>query len=183
MRTKRKIKKKAIATLVIIGVFVLSQGVFLIKAQTSSQWKYARRALQCTSPNYDLRYCIDLDASCRRDYTNSSWKPMPCINTATLFYNPKRRAGNCNRFKDNPSNWGFREVSAKEAVPGDLILWVRKKDGARHAAVYTCNSLIGPLCANSNYPKGAFYHFTPVNIVKWLGLGGFREMKYYRYEN
>lgn len=164
-------------------VLALVQGGLVIKAFQSPQWEYAQRALECTTPNYDLRYCIDLDAGSRKDFTSSTWKPMPCINTATSFYNPKHRADNCNRFKANPSNWGFKEVSAKDAVPGDLILWVRKKDGARHAGVYTCNSIIGPLCANSGYPSGAFYHFTPVNIVKWLGLGGFREMKYYRYEN
>lgn len=182
MRTKRRINKIVIGILTIVGGSVLLQGFCMIKARTSPQWEFARRALRCTKPNYDLRYCIDLDAGSRKDFTNSSWKPMPCINTATSFYNPKRRAGNCNRFMANPARWGFREVAAKDAVPGDLILWVRKKDGARHAAVYTCNSLIGPLCANSSYPRGAFYHFMPVNIVKWLGLGGFREMKYYRYE-
>lgn len=181
MKAKKR-NRIIIGLLLPVVALVLSQMFFWEQARSSSQWKYAQRALECNSPNYDLRYCIDLDAGSRRDFTNSSWKPMPCINTATSFYNPKRRAGNCNRFMSNPARWGFREVSAHEAVPGDLILWVRKKDGARHAAVYTCNSLMGPLCANSNYPKGAFYHFTPVNIVKWLGLGGFREMKYYRYE-
>lgn len=170
-----------IGILIPVIALVLSQVFFVIKALKSPQWEYAQRALACTTPNYDLRYCIDLDAGSRKDFTHNSWKPMPCINTATSFYNPKRRAGNCNRFKANPTRWGFKEVSAKESVPGDLILWVRKKDGARHAAVYTCNSIVGPLCANSSYPRGAFYHFTPVNIIKWLGLGGFREMKYYRY--
>lgn len=178
MKTKRKI---VIGALLLAGAVVLTQVFFLAKARTSPQWKYAQRALKCTTPSYDLRYCVDLDAGSRKDFTNCSWKPMPCINTATSFYNPHHRAGNCNRFMANPARWGFREVSAEEAVPGDLILYVRKKDGARHAGVYTCNSLIGPLCANSCYPKGAFYHFTPVNIVKWLGLGGFRQMRYYRY--
>lgn len=181
METKKS-NKIIIRLLIPIVAMVVLQGFFFLKARTSPQWVYARRALECTTPNYDLRYCIDLDAGSRKDFTNSSWKPMPCINTATSFYNPIRRAGNCNRFMANPAKWGFREVSANEAVPGDLILWVRKKDGARHAAVYTCNSIVGPLCANSNYPKGTFYHFTPVNIVKWLGLGGYRTMKYYRYK-
>lgn len=170
---------------VIIGIVILcmlTQVGFYIAATHSPQWEYAQRALKCQTPNYDLRYCIDLDTASRKDFTNSVWKPMPCINTATSFYNEKHRAGNCNRFMANPAKWGFTEVSEKEAMPGDLMLFIRHKDGARHAGVYTMNSLLGPLCANTNYPKGNFMHFMPVKPLLWVRAGGYYQVKYYRYE-
>ena len=63
---------------------------------------------------------MDLSAADRKDFTHSRWKPLPCINTATSFYNEHHRAGNCNRFMANPAKWYFVEVTEEDAVPGDL---------------------------------------------------------------
>lgn len=176
--TKAKLLKR-----IFMGVtlLIVVQFGFFMHAMTSSQWKYARRTLTCTRANYDLRYCVDLPASSRQDFTKTSWKPMPCINTATSFYNDKLRAGNCNKFMANPGRWGFHEVSAKEAVPGDLMLFIRKKDGARHAGVYTMNSLVGPLCANT-LVKGMFVHFLPIKPLLAVHAVGFYKVRYYRYD-
>lgn len=167
---------------IIIGItlLVVIQLGFFFHSTTSPQWKYAKRALDCRGANYDLRYCIDLPADSRKDFTETSWKPMPCINTATSFYNDKLRAGNCNKFMANPERWGFHEVSAKEAVPGDLMLFIRKKDGARHAGVYTMDSLLGPLCANTVI-KGMFVHLLPIKPLLAVHAIGFYKVKYYRY--
>ena len=146
-----------------------------------ASWQFAERAIRCSAPNYDLRYCVDLSAADSKDFTNSRWKPLPCINTATSFYNEHHRAGNCNRFMANPAKWHFVEVTEEDAVPGDLMLFIRKKDGARHAGVYTMNSLLGPLCANTSYPRGAFYHFMPMMPLLYLHIAGFYQVKYYRY--
>lgn len=154
---------------------------FYWHATTSPQWKYVERALACHGANYDLRNCIDLPADSRKDFTNTSWKPLPCINTATSLYNDKHRAGNCNKFMANPEKWGFHEVSEDEAVPGDLILFIRKKDGARHAGIYTMNSLLGPLCANTTL-KGIFVHFMPIKPLLFVQAAGFYKVKYYRYQ-
>ena len=145
----------------VIAMLILVQALFYSHATRSPQWEYAKRALACKKANFDLRYCVDLPANSRKDFTNTSWKPMPCINTATSLYNDKYRAGNCNKFMSNPEKWGFKEIPENEAVAGDLMLFLRKKDGARHAGVYTMNSLLGPLCANT-IVKGAFVHFLPV---------------------
>lgn len=135
--------------LALVVVLTLIQAGFYWHATTSPQWEYARRALGNKSANYDLRYCVDLPEDSRKDFSKTSWKPLPCINTATSLYNDKHRAGNCNKFMADPARWGFHEVTEAEAVPGDLILFLRKKDGARHAGIYTMNSLLGPLCANT----------------------------------
>ena len=116
-------------------ILLIAQLGYYWHATTSPQWKYVERALACRGANYDLRYCIDLPVDSRKDFTKTSWKPMPCINTATSLYNDKHRAGNCNKFMADPGKWGFHEVSETEAVPGDLMLFIRKKDGARHAGV------------------------------------------------
>lgn len=164
----------------VIAILVVIQLGFYLHATTSPQWEYAKRALACKRPNYDLRYCVDLPVGSRQDFTNTSWKPLPCINTASSLYNYEYRAGNCNRFMANPGKWGFHEICADEAVPGDLMLFLRKKDGARHAGVYTMNSLIGPLCANTTL-GGVFAHFMPIKPYIALNVKGFCDVKYYRY--
>ena len=164
-------------------VAIVSQWAFSISAKKSPYWKYAERAMAKTSPDYDLRYCTDLELNDRKDFTNSKWKPMPCINTATSNYNPTRRAGNCARFVQHPDDWGFAEVKAQEAVPGDMIIFFMKNGYARHAAVYTQDSLLGPLCATTMYPKGGYYRYFPYKICLWVTrmFGSFNRVKYYRY--
>lgn len=157
----------------------IQMGCYL-HATTSPRWEYAKRALACKGASYDLRYCIDLPAGSRRDFTNTTWKPLPCINTASSIYNDKHRAGNCNQFMANPARWGFHEVSAEEAVPGDLMLFINVWGGARHAGVYTMNSLLGPLCANT-VVGDVFVHFLPVKPLLALHFAGFYDVKYYRY--
>ena len=122
-----------------VGGFVLLmlliQLGFYWQATRSPQWEYARRALECKAPNYDLTYCVDLSAADRKDFTHSSFKPLVCINTASSCYNYRHRAGNCNSLKAHPVRWKFREVSAVEAVPGDLMLFVTDTGRAPHAGV------------------------------------------------
>lgn len=166
---------------IVVAVLAVVQLGFFLYGMTSPQWEYAKRALACKGANYDLRYCVDLPASSRVDCTNTSWKPMPCINTASSLYNYEYRVGNCNKFMANPGKWGFHEVSESEAVPGDMMLFLRKKDGARHAGVYTMNSLLGPLCANTTI-GGVFLHFMPIKPLLALNAGGFCDVRYYRYE-
>lgn len=175
-------KKFRKITSFIVVLLVGIQVLFSMHAAVSPKWKYAKRALACHSANYDLRYCIDLPEGSRKDFTNTTWKPMPCINTATSLYNDKHRAGNCNKFMANPEKWGFHEVSEDEAVSGDLMLFIRKKDGARHAGVYTMNSLLGPLCANTT-EKDLFVHFMPIKPLLFFHTLGFYKVKYYRYQN
>lgn len=176
---------KRILTIIFVVVALLGvvQLGFYLHATTSPQWKYAKRALSCGGSNYDLRYCMDLPKGARKDYTNSSWKPLPCINTATSFYDDKYRAGNCNKFKSNPERWGFKEINEEEALPGDLILFLRKNNDARHAGVYTMNSLLGPLCANTSDPtfKGVFLHYMPIKPLLFVHAGGYAKVCYYRY--
>lgn len=166
----------------LIGIAFLAgvQFCFFMYAMTSPRWEYAKRAIACKGANYDLRYCVDLPVGSRMDFTNTTWKPLPCINTASSLYNDKHRAGNCNKFMANPSKWGFHEVCEDDAVPGDLMLFIRKKDGARHAGVYTMNSLLGPLCANTVIGH-AFAHFMPVKPLLAMRFAGFYDVKYYRY--
>lgn len=73
----------------LLGVLILIQLGFYWHATTSPQWEYAKRALANQSANYDLRYCIDLPEGSRKDFSKTSWKPLPCINTATSLYNDR----------------------------------------------------------------------------------------------
>ena len=169
--------------LLVVAIGLVSHFAFAHKAQSSPMWRYAARALAKSGPDYDLRNCVDLEAKDRKDFSNTNWKPMPCINTATSNYNPDYRAGNCAKFVQNPAKWSFREVDAKDAVPGDLIIFFMKNGYARHAAVYTQDSLLGPLCATTTYPKWGYYRYFPYKIVVWITrlFDSFDEVKYYRY--
>jgi hypothetical protein len=178
-----KIKKKAVsilAGLVVVGI--VSHVAFSFSARRSPMWQYAASALKKTKPNYDLRNCVDLDAKDRKDFTDTKWKPHACINTASSNYNPDFRAGNCAKFVQDPGKWHFSEVRAKDAVPGDLIIFFKKNGYARHAAVYTQNSLLGPLCATTMYPSG-YYRYFPYKLCVWFTrwFGSFSSVKYYRY--
>lgn len=179
----RKIK----ISLAIVGVLLIIHVGFYYHATTSPQWKYAKKALACKDPNYDLRYCIDLPLNSRKNFTHDkNYKPLPCINTATSFYDEIHRAANCNKFMSNPGKWGFNEVNANAALPGDLILFLRKSGNAYHAGVFTMNSLLGPLCANTTdhstdpREKGKFLHYMPIIPYKLFRIGGCSEVKYYR---
>lgn len=176
-------KKAIIVLLVAISLGFVSHFIFAHHARKSPKWQYAASALERSTPSYDLRYCIDLEAKDRKDFTNSRWKPMPCINTATSNYNPNLRAGNCARFVNDPGKWGFFEVAEKDAIPGDLIIFFLPNGYARHAAVYIQDSLFGPMCATTMYPKGGYYRYFPYKIVLWVTsrLGSFNKVKYYRY--
>lgn len=176
-----KIAICVLASLVLIGV--ASHFAFAAVARKSPAWRYAERALAKSVPDYDLRNCVDLEPKDRKDFTNANWKPMPCINTATSNYNPDLRAGNCAMFVQDPKRWNFREVSASAAVPGDLIIFFKKNGWARHAAVYTQNSLLGPLCATTTNPKGGYYRHLPYRLVLLITrcFGSFSTIKYYRY--
>lgn len=180
----RVMRARVIVSLaMVLAVGVGSHFAFVRVARTSPMWRYAERALAKTAPDYDLRYCVDLEAKDRKDFSNTKWKPLPCINTATSNYRADFRAGNCARFVQNPARWGFHEVEACEAVPGDLIVFFKKNGWARHAAVYTQNSLLGPFCATTAYPGGGYYRYFPYKICLWVTrlFGSFSSYKYYRY--
>lgn len=174
--------------LVVVLVVVLAGGVshlvFASMARKSSMWRYAERALAKRAPDYDLRHCVDLEPKDRKDFSKSSWKPMPCINTATANYNSDFRAGNCAKFVQDPERWSFREVDADETVPGDLIIFFMNNGRARHAAVYTQDSILGPLCATTMYPKGGYYRYFPYRLCMLFTrcFGSFTTLKYYRYD-
>lgn len=73
-------------TLAVIALLIVIQMLLFWHATTSPQWKYTRKTFSCYKANFDLRYCVDLPAESRKDFTHTNWKPMPCINTATQKY-------------------------------------------------------------------------------------------------
>lgn len=174
----------ALSALVLMGIAVGSHLLFAAQARKSPQWQYVAHALAKKEPDYDLRNCVDLEQKDRRDFTKASWRPLPCINTATSCYNPDFRAGNCARFVQNPARWGFREVSADEAVPGDLVICFMASGYPRHAVIYTQDSLLGPLCATTVLPGWGYFHYVPYKIIlgvtRWFG--SFKTVRYYRYK-
>ena len=106
-----RIRKWAICILLlVVAIGLVSHFASALKARRSPMWQYAARALAKNAPDYDLRNCVDLDAKDRRDFSNTNWKPLPCINTATSNYNPDYRAGNCAKFVREPARWSFRKV-------------------------------------------------------------------------
>lgn len=179
----RMMSRFFIFVLCLILVGVLSHLMFAFRARQSPMWRYAAYAMMRNAPDYDLRNCVDLESKDRKDFSKTRWKPLPCINTATSNYNPNYRAGNYARFIQNPEHRNFREIPKEEAVPGDMIIFFMKNGYARHAAVYTQDSLVGPLCATTAYPKGGYYRYFPYKIVLWFTrlFNSFHSVKYYRY--
>lgn len=180
-RGGRLVRRIAVGFLLIVVLLIPASDMFFRwRARRSPQWKYAEMAMRLDGPNYDLRNCVDLEARDRKDFTRTSWKPLSCINTATSVYSPEHRCGNCANFVRDPGRWHFREVAKEDAVPGDMIIFLKNGNYPRHAAIYSRDSLIGPLCVSTGVPVVGFSHVMPIKPVQWFSP--FRKIRYYRFD-
>lgn len=91
------------------------------------------RSRRATSPIVSFDNAIDLNW----------WQKLKencvghtCLNTVTSFYNPKS-TGSINReFVANPKRYGFKEISQKEVLPGDIIMLSDKNNRPNHAVMF-----------------------------------------------
>ena len=136
---------------------------------------YAKRAEELTDCNYDFRYASNLPKKLRIDYTNSSWKPKPCINTATSVYDKYNTCTYCPHFVEHPEKWGFVEVEDPKA--GDMIV-LFNSERAYHVGILVGNSILGPIMNHAAAGKGYIKHDY---VIRFKMSSKVKDIKYYRY--
>ena len=106
----------------------------VITPDANDYWRLAlNRSRRATSPIVSFDNAIDLNW----------WQKLKencvghtCLNTVTSFYNPKS-TGSINReFVANPKRYGFKEISQKEVLPGDIIMLSDKNNRPNHAVMF-----------------------------------------------
>lgn len=91
------------------------------------------RSRRATSPTVSFDNAIDLNWWQK---LKENWVGHNCLNTVTSFYNPKS-TGSINReFVANPKRYGFKEISQKEVLPGDIIMLSDKNHHPNHAVIF-----------------------------------------------
>jgi hypothetical protein len=128
-------------------------------------------------PNSNFIYASNMPVKDRLDYTHSSYHPHTCINTATSFYDKHHTCSYCNHFIVHPERWGFEETSCPRA--GDLIIFFKKGNDARHCGMYVGKSLLGPMMDHSDggYLWFDYQRHVPAKLLYVF----FSRYKYYTY--
>jgi hypothetical protein len=131
-------------------------------------------------PNNDFTYASNMPVRDRTDYTHSTYHPHTCINTATSFYDKHHTCSYCNHFIAHPEKWGFKETNSPK--PGDLIIFFRKANDARHCGMYVGKSLLGPMMDHSDggYQWFDYQRHIPVKFFIDISVL-YSRYKYYTY--
>jgi len=145
----------------------------------------ARAAVQISEnthkPNTDFTYCINLPKRDRKDYTGTPGKyPQTCMNTVSSFYSPEANWAQCNYFVNNLKYLGFKETNNPK--PGDIVIFFKKNNDARHTGLYVGKSLFGPLMNHSDGGKKP--HNYQKHFPIWLFMitrKDYVNYKYYTY--
>ena len=152
------------------------------KSNISEQAKIAiEKSEACDRPNNDFSYCINLPKKDRKDYTGTPGKyPQTCMNTVSSFYSPKANWAQCNYFVNNLNKLHFKETDSPR--PGDIVIFFKKNNDARHTGLYVGKSLFGPLMNHSDggkLPHNYQKHF-PIKLYM-LTRKDYINYKYYTY--
>lgn len=134
-----------------------------------------------THPNNDFTHVVHFPKAWKKDYTGTPGKyPQTCMNTVSSFYSPNANWAQCNWFVANHKQLGFEETDSPK--PGDIVVFFKPNNDARHTGLFVGYSLFGPLMNHSdggkkphNYQK----HF-PVKLYM-MTRHGYVTYKYYTY--
>jgi len=179
MSFKKFLKRSALLTVGMVALLWLGTR----NLTDTEDSEIVRRAEQCNRPNNDFTYCTNpsiAKSACRNYPVSGSYHPFTCINTATSLYDPRNTCSYCPDFVRTPERWHFREVSAAERKPGDLIIY-ENSVRAVHAGIYIGESLLGPLSDESDggFLPFDYWHHVPYKLR--TALMGEHE-RYYRFE-
>lgn len=169
-----------IASILLLGVGIY---YFTWTPSTNGISEKARTAVEksevTTSPNNDFSYCINLPKKERKDYAGTPGKyPQTCMNTVSSFYSPKANWAQCNYFVNHLKQLGFTETD--DPKPGDIVVFYKKNNDARHTGLYVGNSLFGPLMNHSDggkKPRNYWKHF-PIKLFMLVSKD-YVDYKYY----
>ena len=121
--------------IIVLGmVLLLFSYPTILRFGTSPNENYLQAAKETTKPNTNFMFASNASLLGRIYMTFSGKDFLPCINTATSFFNKYHTCSNCEDFEKNPEKWNF-ERTAKPEV-GDIIIQHDPQTGrAYHAAL------------------------------------------------
>lgn len=100
------------------------------------------KSREAHSPNVDFSYAQDMTKAQRWGANHLAGVPFlgvdphTCLNTVTGFYNDKATvAANVNMVA-RPEDFGYKQISQEEAIPGDIIILSRGDNHPTHAVMF-----------------------------------------------
>ena len=118
----------------LITVLVAIIGFYIYCRNFAYNDNYLQHAREATAPNTNFLFARNASLPGRLYMTFSGKAFLPCINTATGFYNKYDTCSNCEDFISNPARWKFQKVD-KPRVGDIVIMRHSKTDRAYHAAI------------------------------------------------
>ena len=108
-------------------------GLYIVGRCSKPNTEYLQAAAEVESPNTNFLFASNATLV-GRIYMTLTDGHLPCINTATSFYNKYHTCSNCVDFEKNPGKWGFKKVDSPQV--GDMLIQHKADTGrAYHAAV------------------------------------------------
>ena len=108
-------------------------GLYIVGRCSKPNTEYLQAAAEATAPNTNFLFASNASLP-GRIYMSLTDGNLPCINTATSFYNKYHTCSNCVDFEKNPGKWGFKKVDSPQV--GDMLIQHKADTGrAYHAAV------------------------------------------------
>ena len=177
--------KKFLKVLFVLFILLAVLGVYYLTWTPSTDGisEKARMAVErseaCTHPNNDFTHVIHFPKEWKKDYTGTPGKyPQTCMNTVSSFYRPEANWAQCNYFVNHLKQLGFKETN--DPKPGDIVVFFKKNNDARHTGLYVGKSLFGPMMNHSDGGKKPhnYQKHVPVKCFM-LFAKDYVEYKYY----
>lgn len=97
------------------------------------------RSRRATEPNTDFSTAQDMSGWSKFSANYLAGilsNPRTCINTVTAFNDPNNTVASNVNFVTKPNEYGYKEISQDEAVPGDIIILSDKNNHPHHAVMF-----------------------------------------------
>lgn len=116
--------------------------VMLPSITVTPQSSALNRARQAKKPNTDFRHAQDMNG---KQQFGATWlagvpvigtDPHTCLNTVTGFYDPNNTVASNVNFVAHPEDYGYKQISQKDAIPGDIIILSNSEGHPNHAVMF-----------------------------------------------
>ena len=156
----------------LITVLVAIIGFYIYCRNFAYNDNYLQLAREATAPNTNFLFARNASLPGRLYMTFSGKAFLPCINTATGFYNKYDTCSNCEDFVKNPARWRFQKVEVPQV--GDIIIQHNSKTGKAYHAAMIVDIRNGKYIVN---------HAVRRNYIKNAELKNTSNLTFYRFVN
>ena len=173
LEKENKIMKRILLRIIVVILAILAADMIMLESLKRFGVNSAplQMAEEANSPNTNFLFASNASLPGRLYMTFSGKDFLPCINTATSFFNKYYTCSNCEEFEKCPEKWNFVQVQKPKV--GDIVIQHNSKTGRAYHAAIIVNIKNGKLYVNhalkKKYIKNAelkskgkltFYRFT-----------------------